>query len=288
MDESLIYTLVTHLINATLAVVAFLERHDALGYVDNTVNFLVQHDSLIYAGSMLWFFILFMTRQLQILIINGLIDKQVAALSQHQPRILNEDKEKKILIVGDSTAFGTGAATVNESLAGRFAHDFPQVEIHNFAVNGSVTADVLNQLSHVQQNVTYNLTILSTGGNDVWHFTPIKKLEQDLRKVLTEIQKITGNNIALIIYNNIASGPVFPIIVRSLLLRRTNTINKLFMRVAEEMQVEAVPIFLDGESCDPTFFAADGLHPSSTGYGIMYTRLWSTLYKHRQEYHLHD
>jgi lysophospholipase L1-like esterase len=54
---------------------------------------------------------------------------------------------------------------VEDTLSGRFAHDFPQVEVNNHAVNGSVTKDVIRQLDEVT-GLTYNLILISTGGND--------------------------------------------------------------------------------------------------------------------------
>src|SRR3989338_7153591 len=41
----------------------------------------------------------------------------------------NPKGEKRILIAGDSTAVGAGAAKPEDTIAGRLAHDFPQADI---------------------------------------------------------------------------------------------------------------------------------------------------------------
>lgn len=274
-----------------------MERFDALKvyingtsfpyYFDTSVEFLIEHRPVIYMCAAAWLVVLFFTRQLQKIIINGLINRKLAALTKLRPRILNEGQKKHILIVGDSTAYGTGATQLEETLAGRFAHDFPNVETHNYAVNGSLTKDVLLQLKNVEGK-DYNMVIISTGGNDTWHFSNIDTMAEDIRTVIEKSKQLSNGNVALIIYNNIASGPVFPFFIRGTLLRRTEKINKLFIQIAEELGIEPIPIFLEGERCPANFFAHDGLHPSSEGYRIMYVRLWSVLQRRMLDFNLRD
>jgi lysophospholipase L1-like esterase len=221
------------------------------------------------------------------ILLNGITNKRLARVATTRPRILNEGREKRILVLGDSTGYGTGADRVEDTLAGRFAHDFPQVEVNNYAVNGSTTNNVIHQLENIHDR-NYNLTIISTGGNDTWKFTNPRNVEKDLRITITKAREITGNNIVLIIYNNIASGPVFPFFIRHFILKRTEIINEIFIRVGAELGIEAIPIFLNNEKCPSNFFSRDGLHPSSEGYRIMYIRLWATLYNHRYDYKLRE
>jgi lysophospholipase L1-like esterase len=228
-----------------------------------------------------------LTNQLRMIILNGITNKRLAHIATERPRILNEGQEKRILVIGDSTGYGTGADKVEDTLLGRFAHDFPNVEVNNYAVNGSVTNNLIKQLEKVHDK-NYNLTIISSGGNDTWKMTNLQDLERDLRIALSMAQAITGNNIALIIYNNSASGPVFPFFVRGLILKRTRLINEIYTRVGNELNLQTVPIFLPGEKCPANFFSRDGLHPSSEGYRIMYIRLWAALYQYRYNYKLRD
>ena len=214
-------------------------------------------------------------------------NKRLASISIERPRVLNEGREKRILVLGDSTGYGTGADNVEDTLMGRFAHDFPQVEVNNYAVNGSATNNLIKQLEKVHDR-NYNLTIISSGGNDTWKLTNLKNVERDLRIAVMKAREITGDNIVLIIYNNNASGPVFPFFVRGLILRRTRLINEIYTRVGAEFNLQTVSVFLPGERCPSNFFSRDGLHPSSEGYRIMYIRLWAVLYQYRYNYKLRD
>lgn len=268
-----IYTLFTnkHLLHLSSLVFDFLATHQVAAY-SVTITILCIASSL---------------ESLQKMIENGRLNRRLAKIATERPRILNEGGDRKILVIGDSTAYGTGADRVEDTLLGRFAHDFPYVEVNNYAVNGSGTKDAVRQIEKVD-NTPYNLIIISTGGNDTWKLTKLKDVEANLRTLLAKAKSIAGNNVIVIIYNNIASGPVFPLIVRPIIILRTNAINALLKRVSDEFGIESVPIFLDGEKCPDNFFARDGLHPSSEGYRIMYIRLWSVLYKRMYDFKLRD
>ncbi len=255
--------------------------------VEKILEFLATHQTAIYLGVLVTLGFLSFISQIKMILLNGITNKKLAALAMERPRILNEGNEKRILVLGDSTGYGTGADSLEDTLVGRFAHDFPQVEVNNYAVNGSITNNLIHQLENVA-NKKYNLTIISSGGNDTWRLTNLRSVERDLRIAIAAAKKITGNNVVLIIYNNNASGPVFPFFVRGIILKRTKAINDIYIRVAEEFGIQAVPIFLPGENCPSNFFSRDGLHPSSEGYRIMYIRLWAALYAHRYDYKLRD
>lgn len=256
-------------------------------YFESTVEYLASHQMAMYSWTLGGLCFLGLTNQIRMIILNGITNKRLARIATERPRILNEGQEKRILVIGDSTGYGTGADKVEDTLLGRFAHDFPNVEVNNYAVNGSVTNNLIKQLEKVHDK-NYNLTIISSGGNDTWKMTNLRDVERDLRTALTMAQKITGNNIALIIYNNSASGPVFPFFIRGLILKRTRLINEIYTRVGNEFNLQTVPIFLPGEKCPSNFFSRDGLHPSSEGYRIMYIRLWAALYQNRYNYKLRE
>ncbi len=255
--------------------------------VEAVLQYLADNQIKIFIWSIVIFSLLPFFIQIKTLILNGIINKRLARIATGRPRILNEGQEKKILVLGDSTGYGTGADKVEDTLLGRFAHDFPQVEVNNYAVNGSITNNLLYQLKKVEDK-KYNLTIISSGGNDTWRFTNLQSVERDLRIAVAEAKKITGNNVVLIIYNNNASGPVFPFFIRYFILKRTKQVNEIYTKVAKDFDIQAVPIFLSNEKCPANFFSRDGLHPSSEGYRIMYIRLWAELYAHRYDYKLRD
>lgn len=70
----------------------------------------------------------------------------------------------RLLIVGDSTAVGTGASSPQASLAGLIAQDHPQWLIDNRGQDGALFADVVRQLA-IEEH--YDMVLVLAGGNDV-------------------------------------------------------------------------------------------------------------------------
>ncbi len=202
--------------------------------------------------------------------------KLVSRRKVHFERILPEGK--KVLFAGDSTAVGTGAYSAEDTLAGRFAHDFPHTSINNTAVNGALTIDILKQFE-VVKNTQFDLIIISTGGNDIWAFKTLRKIRKDLSMVLEEAIRISDHRVILVFFGNEGSAPLFPLLIRPLLMRRTAKVNQIFIDVAIEKQVPLVELFSNKKE-NPfvenpkKYFAKDRLHPSSDGYWRWYKGIW--------------
>ncbi len=183
-----------------------------------------------------------------------------------------------ILIAGDSTAVGTGAKRPESTIAGLLAQDFPQTSIVNVAVNGARTKGIMKQFEKVRGS-EFDMVLLSTGGNDVWSYTRIKKLGKHLRAVLTEAKELSGHRVIVLFFGNEGSAPFFPRPLRGFLMNRTRRVKDLFAEITNEERVPLIELFTSEDEnpfvVDPKrFFAADGLHPSDAGYWEWYKRLW--------------
>lgn len=188
---------------------------------------------------------------------------------------------KKILVVGDSTAVGTGAKGREETIAGRFSKDFPQSDILNLAINGSLTRDVLKQLKEAG-NTVFDLIIISTGGNDIWSFTSLSSLSKSLTETLRLANSMSNHKVIVLFFGNEGSAPVFPFFIRRLLLRRTERVKEIFTMITNREKVPCIELFTSYEDNpfirDPKrFFARDGLHPSGEGYRVWYERMWRVM-----------
>ena len=188
---------------------------------------------------------------------------------------------KRLLILGDSTAVGTGAHRPEETIAGRLAHDFPQAEIINLGANGARTRDALKAIASMEGE-HFDMLVLSVGGNDVWHFTSLKKLKRDLRDLLEKAKKISSGRVVVLVYNNIGAAPIFPNFMRSLLFARGVKVHEIFHEVGKETGSLCVDLFATKEDNpflhDPhMLFAPDGVHPSGEGYRLWYNRMWRLL-----------
>lgn len=194
----------------------------------------------------------------------------------------------RFLIVGDSTAVGTGAKDPKQTIAGFLAKDFPTMSIENLAKNGSRTKAVLSQLE-LADCTQYEGIFISTGGNDVWAFTPLTQLRNDIRAVLRKGEEMSRGRVVLIFFGNEGSAPFFPYIFRSVLMWRTRQVLEVFRQVSIEQRVPLIELFTTDEENpfvkDPKkYFAVDGLHPSQAGYWEWYKRLWRLMLKYEHNW----
>ena len=195
---------------------------------------------------------------------------------------------KRILVIGDSTAYGTGADKPEDSISGRLARDFSKTEIINEAVGGSLTGETIEQLHRATG--TFDLIIISTGGNDIWHFSRLTSLERDLARLLKEAIEKSGHQVILLFYANLGGAPIFPGFIRFLLSKRTQQIHEVFTRVATSFQVPLVELYTSEKVNDfvtnpfmeepEKYYSQDRMHPSSEGYRLWYNRMWGEMVAH--------
>jgi lysophospholipase L1-like esterase len=190
---------------------------------------------------------------------------------------------KRILIIGDSTAFGTGAEKPEDSIAGQLAHDFPGTQIINYAVNGALTEDTVEQVSRAKGE-KYDMVIISTGGNDIWHFTSYEKIAAALKAVLEQAIMLSNHRVVVLLYADFGHSPVLPDFLRRRLQRRTETVQRLFAAISASAHVLCIDIYTaqgtaPGDSNpfaqNPAeYYAPDYMHPNSKGYALWYRRMW--------------
>ena len=183
--------------------------------------------------------------------------------------------EKRLLIVGDSTAVGTGADTPAQSLAGLIGQHHPRWHIDNLAANGAKFADVAQQLKGA--GVGYDMVLVLAGGNDVIRFTPMFSLRNELQQtVALAAQK--GRHVVLMPCGNVGHAPFFAAPLTWVFARRSERLHGVVQEVAATQGAQYVRLLRPRDE-DPfvihrdTLNAADGLHPSSAGYAEWYREL---------------
>lgn len=186
----------------------------------------------------------------------------------HQPT-------RKILVVGDSTAVGTGAATPAESLPGLIGQHHPQWLIDNLAANGAKFGDVVQQLERAASG--YDLVLVLAGGNDVIRLTPEDTLAPQIQQTV-ELARQKGQHVVVMPCGNVGHAPFFAPPVSWLMSRRAVALHGMVKVATAAQQVRYVSL-LKPKDQDPFISrskelnAADGLHPSSAGYAEWYREL---------------
>lgn len=182
----------------------------------------------------------------------------------------------RILVVGDSTGVGTGAARPEESVAGRIAGEFPGVEIVNLSRNGAKLRDTLSQLESVADS-RFDVVLVQAGGNDILGFTDLGELRDTTRQVLQSARE-KGDSVFFISTGNVGLAPAFFPPISWVLTARTREARAIFLDLSKELGVQYVDLFREkGNEIflgDPDrFYTPDYLHPSSEGYRVWYEEL---------------
>lgn len=174
----------------------------------------------------------------------------------------------KILVIGDSTAVGTGASSSSTSLAGLLGAFYPSASIENRGINGSKTKDLLirNDLRGDQ----YDLVMIHIGGNDTVRFTNLDELTKDIASVIDEAKK-RSKNVVIVSTGNVGTARLLPLGTRWMFAIRTKQVRDIFQKAAAEKNVTYVDLFreptIDPFAKDPSkYYATDSFHPSDAGY----------------------
>ncbi|TWO69430.1 GDSL family lipase [Caenimonas sedimenti] len=176
-----------------------------------------------------------------------------------------------LLIVGDSTAVGTGASSATRSIGGLIGIGNPQLRVVNRAANGARYEDFARQLQAGTER--FDFVLVLGGGNDVIRGTSAEQLLPQARRV-AELARERGTNVVLMPPGNVGNAPLFLPPVGWWMSRRAQELHAAVRLAALATGATYVNLYQPPEQ-DPfarqpgLYHAADGLHPSDAGY-----RLW--------------
>lgn len=179
-----------------------------------------------------------------------------------------------VVVLGDSTAQGIGAQSVDESFGARVAQSLAeggrQVDLINLAVSGAQADDVLAYQAPLMKDLQPDLVLLSVGANDVTSWVaPARYLEQ--MGSITEILQESGAQVLVLNVPPIIAAPLLPLPVRWVFDIRTKQYNEALREAADSGSWRLVPIYEDTRAPfeqDDANFSADRYHPSSQGYQL--------------------
>lgn len=181
----------------------------------------------------------------------------------------------RMLVVGDSTAVGTGAPTPEASVVGLLGQSFPRLLIDNRARDGAKFAEVLAQLDG---NERYDMVLVMAGGNDVVRLRGLGALQSDVERVTRRATQ-RADLVVLMPAGNVGNAPFFFAPVSWLMTWRSRQLQGYARDAAARYGAVLVNLFR--ESADDPFVlrpelnATDGLHPSAAGYRVWFGELMS-------------
>ena len=179
----------------------------------------------------------------------------------------------RLLVVGDSTAVGTGASGPANSVAGLAGQVFPRLTIENRAADGARHADVLQQL---QRGGSFDMVLVQVGGNDVIRLSSLDELQGQISEVV-RLARGLASEVVLMPCGNVGNAPFFFAPVSWWMTQRSRTLHEYTQRVAQRDGARYVKLFHEREDDpfvrDPSLNASDGLHPGDRGYALWWQEL---------------
>jgi lysophospholipase L1-like esterase len=184
----------------------------------------------------------------------------------------------RLVLLGDSLAYGTGAAHRDQTLGPRLTAALEAaghtVELHVFAVPGATSAALGAQVRRAA-TLPADLAVVVTGANDLARLIPPADAARDLGTA-TAALRAAGADVVVATTPDMSVAPVVP--------RRARSLVRAGCAVLERLQAEVVEAAggtvarLGGESASPfttdtRLFAADRYHPSGAGYAVIAERL---------------
>ena len=217
------------------------------------------------------------------IILSKIIARKTTVVQQPSP-----NASRHILVIGDSTAYGTGAEKREHSLVGRLARDYPDAHIDNFSENGMSLAKLFKKLNDLPFNRKYDLIMIHIGGIDVISMTPSSRMtiltRQILKRSLLLLKKPTPKNVVFVSVNNAGCAPAFRFPLDQLFEKRSKKLRDISDKICRDYQATHVALFEekpdDPLAKDPqSLYAKDGIHPNDNGYGFWYDKVKSHITK---------
>ncbi len=176
----------------------------------------------------------------------------------------------RLLVLGDSTAAGVGAATQNDALAGHLARELGAltgrgVEWRAVGRNGASSRDIITDYLGDVKSDSFDIVFLSVGANDALKLRPRWAFARDIRSIIASLRESNPSSIILM-----SSLPAF---FRFELLPNPLKFNLYVHSMSLEDAARAVIANTPAAHMSPPpppysagFFATDLFHPSASGY----------------------
>jgi lysophospholipase L1-like esterase len=177
----------------------------------------------------------------------------------------------RLLILGDSIAYGTGALraedTLGRRLSAELAADGFDVELRVLAVPGAVSGDLAAQVRRAEP-FGADLAVVVIGANDLARFIPPEQAATALASAVTAL-RTRGADVVAVPAPDMSMVPFVPPGFRPLVQAACAQLQRRQTAVVEAAggSVAGVVAEVAGAfAADPAMFSADRFHPSSAGY----------------------
>jgi lysophospholipase L1-like esterase len=180
----------------------------------------------------------------------------------------------RLVVLGDSIAYGTGAQnaedTLGPRLSGELADDGFDVDLHVLAVPGAVSAQLPAQVLRAAP-LEADLALVVIGANDLAQFVPPEQAAAALGTAVSSL-RAAGTDVVVVSAPDMSSVPFVPPAFRRLVRAACGQLQAQQAVVAEAAGCTVAGIAAEvgrAFTADASLFAADRYHPSSAGYAVI-------------------
>jgi lysophospholipase L1-like esterase len=177
-------------------------------------------------------------------------------------------------VLGDSIAYGQGAARADDTIGARLAADLTTVgittDVRVFAVPGSRSQALPAQ---VRNAVAWrpDLALIIIGANDLTHFVPPQQAAASLGDAVRTL-RAAGAEVVVSPAPDLSVVPWVPPQARLLVRAASVALQQAQTRAAVDAGAHVAEVPAGSAAAfavDATLFSADRFHPSSAGYAML-------------------
>lgn len=177
----------------------------------------------------------------------------------------------RLVVLGDSIGFGTGAARPADALGPRLATaltaDGFDVDLHVVAVPGATSADLAAQVRRAVP-LEPDLAVVVIGANDLARFRPADQASGELDSALRALRAADAD-VVVVPAPDMSMVPFVPPAFRQLVQAACSQLQLRQTAVAEAAGASVAAVSTTVAAAflaDPALFSGDRFHPSSAGY----------------------
>lgn len=178
----------------------------------------------------------------------------------------------RFLVLGDSLAYGTGAARPADTLAARLTRALAQAghpaQPTVVAVPGATSVDLAAQ---VRRAAPADLALLVIGANDLTRQVPPAAAADALAAAVRGL-RAQGTGVLVVPTPDLSSVAWVPPALRPFVAAVSDGLRARQTAAAEAAGAVVAPVsaaLSQAFAADPALFSADRLHPSSAGYALV-------------------
>ncbi|GAB3319231.1 SGNH/GDSL hydrolase family protein [Geodermatophilus aquaeductus] len=177
----------------------------------------------------------------------------------------------RLVVLGDSIAYGTGATRVEDGLGPRLAQvlrgEGIDTDLTVLAVPGAVSRDLAAQVRRAAP-LGADLAVVVIGANDLARFLPADVATAALGAAVRDL-RAAGTDVVVVPAPDMSSVPFVPPALRPVVRAACALLQQRQAEVAVAHGATVAAVSAEVGSAfglDPSLFSADRFHPSSAGY----------------------